>query len=118
MGARPPWKPSSAPHRVLDGGTRRSSKIWMPYSTGGSVGSARNIPSTTTALIDQDTLQCPQNARETETYNISVGDHIGAGYILYDWINIDSRRSPASSESPQLLPSCFTPVIDIIYLRA
>jgi hypothetical protein len=78
----------------------------MPYSTGGSVGSARNIPSTTTALIDQDTLQCPQNARETETYNINVGDHIGAGYILYDWINIAEEALRALN-----LHSCFHPVL-------
>jgi hypothetical protein len=42
----------------------------MPCNTGGSDGYARNTPSTTTALIDQDTLHCHQNARETETYKV------------------------------------------------
>ncbi|KAJ6702081.1 hypothetical protein OIU74_013273 [Salix koriyanagi] len=70
MGVRPPWKPNSVPRREPGGGIKKSSKILMPSSTGGSNGCARNILSTTTALIDQDTLPCPRNARETETYKI------------------------------------------------
>jgi len=107
MGARPPWKPSSVPHRVLDGGTRRSSKIWTPCSTGGSAGSARNIPSTTTALIDQDTLQCPQNARETETYNI-VSETI---LVLDTFYMIGLILLAEEALQALNLHSCFHPVL-------
>ncbi len=69
MGVKPQWRPSFVPHRARDGGTRRSSKILMPISTGVSNGSAPNSPFTTIALIESDTLISPQSASETETYD-------------------------------------------------
>lgn len=61
------WRPSFVQPKARGGGTRRSSKIWTAFSTGGSAGSAKNTPSTTTALIVLDTLKCLRSASVTVT---------------------------------------------------